>query len=44
MKFQLADGITQRLKTPVYCCASGKIAPHILPDQDQAGRNDETFF
>jgi hypothetical protein len=44
MKFQLADGTTQRLKTLVLFCASGKIAPHIPPDQGQAGRNDETFF
>jgi len=44
MKFQLADGEAQRLKTPLYFCASGKIGPHIPPDQGRAGRNDETFF
>jgi hypothetical protein len=44
MTFQLADGATQSLKTPFYCCASRKIGPHIPPDQGQAGRNDETFF
>jgi hypothetical protein len=44
MMFQLADGTTQSLKTPVYCCASRKIGPHIPPDQGQVRRNDETFF
>ena len=44
MKFQFTDGTTQRLKTPVYFCGSGKIGPHIPPDQGQTGRNDETFF
>jgi hypothetical protein len=44
MKFQFADGTTQRLKTPIYFCGAGKIGPHIPPDQGQAGRNDETFF
>jgi len=44
MKFQFTDGTTQRLKTLVYFWASGKIGPHIPPDQGQAGRNDETFF
>src|SRR5207253_1704483 len=29
MKFQFTDGTTQRLKTPVYFCGSGKIGPHI---------------
>jgi hypothetical protein len=44
MMFQLADGTTQRLKTPFYCYASRKIGPHIPPDQGQARRNDEPFF
>jgi hypothetical protein len=44
MKFQFTDGTTQRLKTPVYFCPSGKIGPHFPPDQGRAGRNDETFF
>ena len=44
MKFQLADGAAQRLKTPLYFCACGEIGPHIPPDQGQAGRNYETFF
>jgi hypothetical protein len=44
MKFQLADGAAQRLKTPLYFCACSEIGPHIPPDQGQAGRNDETFF
>jgi len=44
MKFQLADGAAQRLKTPLYFCACGEIGPHIPPDQSKAARNDETFF
>jgi len=44
MKFQFGNGTTQRLKTPVYFCASGKIGPHIPPDQSQASWNDETFL
>jgi hypothetical protein len=44
MKFQFVDGATQGLKAPVYFCASGKIGPHIPPDQGQPGRNDETLF
>ena len=44
MKFQLADGAAERLKTPLYFCACGEIGPHIPPDQGQAGRNYETFF
>ena len=44
MRFQFADGMTQRLKTPVYFYASSKIGPYIPPDRPQAGRNDETFF
>jgi hypothetical protein len=44
MKFQLADGAAQCPKTPLYFCACGEIGPHIPPDQNQPGRNDETFF
>jgi hypothetical protein len=44
MKFQLAQRATQRLKTLLYFCASGKIGPHIPPDQGRSGRNEETFF
>jgi hypothetical protein len=29
MKFQFTDGTTQRLKTPIYFCPSGKIGPHL---------------
>jgi hypothetical protein len=43
MKFQLADGAAQCLKTPLYFCAFGEIGPHIPPDQGQASGNDETF-
>ena len=44
MKFQLANGAAQCLKTPLYLCTCREIGSHIPPDQDQAGRNYETFF
>ena len=44
MKFQFADGTTQRLKPPVYFCAAGKIGPHIPPERRQTARYDQTFF
>jgi len=44
MKFQLADGAAERLKTPLYFCICGEIGPHIPPDQGQAGRTTRRFF
>jgi len=44
MKFQLADGAAERLKTPPYFCVCGEIGPHIPPDQGQAGRITRRFF
>jgi hypothetical protein len=44
MKFQLADGAAERLKTPLYFCICGEIGRHIPPDQGPGRRNYETFF